>query len=60
MNCTQKSFEIPLSNGVLMPKVGLGTFPYQGQEIHSLIEHAYELGYRSFDSAWLYNNEIDI
>ena len=58
-------FDVPidhvcLNNGVKMPLVGLGTYPFQKKAVYQLIETAYDLGYRSFDTAWLYKNEIDI
>ena len=43
-----------------MPRVCLGTYPFRGKEVYSLIKTAYDLGYRSFDTAWLYKNEIEI
>lgn len=51
---------ILLSNGIKTPVVSLGTYPFKGKDIHQLIETAWELGYRSFDTAWMYDNEIEI
>ncbi len=51
---------LTLSNGVLIPTISLGTHPFKGDDIHQLIEMAWELGYRSFDTAWMYGNEIEI
>jgi len=52
--------DILLNNGILMPMVGLGTFPMKGNELNSVFLKAISLGYRSFDTAWLYKNEIEI
>ena len=52
--------EVTLSNGVVMPTVSFGTYPFTGHAMHSLLEKASELGYRSFDTAWMYKNEVEI
>lgn len=51
---------IILNNGVVMPKVGLGTFLIPKEELSKTIAKAYEMGYRQFDTAWRYHNELDI
>ncbi len=51
---------ISLSNNIKIPLISLGTHPFKGKDIHQLIEMAWELGYRSFDTAWMYDNEIEI
>lgn len=51
---------ITLNNGVKMPQVGLGTFLIPNTNIIETIGKAYELGYRSFDTAWRYHNENEI
>lgn len=43
-----------------MPQVGLGTFLIPQDELSDTIAKAYELGYRSFDTAWRYHNEAII
>lgn len=43
-----------------MPQVGLGTFLIPNANIIDTIGKAYELGYRSFDTAWRYHNEKEI
>ena len=40
-----------------MPQVGLGTFLIPQDKLSETIAKAYELGYRSFDTAWRYHNE---
>ena len=51
---------IKLNNGIEMPQVGLGTFLIPKEHLSRTIAEAYELGYRSFDTAWRYHNETDI
>lgn len=46
-----------LSNGVIMPKVGMGTYRIDNAILPQTLESAYELGYRKFDTAWRYRNE---
>ena len=46
-----------LNNGIRLPMVGLGTNSLPNENIESIIASAYELGYRKFDTAWLYGNE---
>ena len=49
--------EVTLNNGVNMPLVGGGTFPFTGKELNSVLGYYWDAGYRLFDTAWLYNNE---
>lgn len=47
-----------LNNGVFMPWFGLGVYKSQpGQEVENAVRLAIENGYRSIDTAKLYNNE---
>lgn len=48
---------VTLNNGIIMPLIGLGTYPYKGDELRSVLELCWNEGYRLFDTAWLYNNE---
>lgn len=48
---------VMLNNGIKMPKVGLGTFLIPRDKVIDTIGMAYDLGYRSFDTAWRYHNE---
>lgn len=43
-----------------MPQLGLGTFLIPNENIIETIGRAYDLGYRSFDTAWRYHNEKEI
>lgn len=49
-----------LANGVKMPMVGLGTYRMQGSILQDVVKEAYSIGYKSFDTAWLYKNERDL
>ncbi|XP_078389116.1 glyoxal reductase [Cetorhinus maximus] len=52
---------VKLNNGVEMPLVGLGTFNVRGYEVvHQTLDSALGHGYRSFDTAGVYQNEADI
>lgn len=48
---------IKLNNGEEMPMVGLGTHKIPNEQMDKVLPLAYELGYRKFDTAWLYQNE---
>lgn len=49
---------VPLSNGVVMPWVGLGAYRTKpGEEIEKSVSWALEAGYRHVDTAALYGNE---
>lgn len=52
--------EILLNNGIKMPQLGLGTFLIPKDKLSKTIGEAYKLGYRQFDTAWRYFNEIEI
>ena len=43
-----------------MPMVGLGTHKIPNNQLGNVIKTAYEVGYRKFDTAWLYQNEQEI
>lgn len=49
-----------LSNGVPMPKLGLGTWMIGTQEAAEAIRQAISLGYRHFDTAQAYGNEAGV
>lgn len=53
--------KIKLSNGVLMPQFGLGTYLMQNEnEAYKAVMVALENGYRLIDTAQYYNNETEI
>lgn len=41
-----------------MPKIGLGVYKITDNEMTTAIESALEVGYRAFDTAYLYDNEV--
>lgn len=43
-----------------LPLLGLGTYLMHGKILNETIRSAYALGYRCFDTAWLYRNEKDL
>jgi Aldo/keto reductases, related to diketogulonate reductase len=46
-----------LANGVEIPYVGLGTFRSGDAELKEAVKSAISVGYTSFDTAWIYQNE---
>ena len=49
-----------LSNGVKMPKIGLGTYKLASEDTYSTILEALKIGVRHFDTAIIYRNEKSI
>ena len=47
-----------LSNGVKIPKLGLGLWRIENAQVPSVISEAIKVGYRHFDSAQAYENEV--
>src|SRR3569623_1169326 len=45
------------TQGISMPKLGLGTFRMQGDECRAAVESALSRGYRHIDTAEMYANE---
>ena len=45
------------TQGIAMPKLGLGTFRMQGDACRAAVESALSLGYRHIDTAEMYGNE---
>ncbi len=48
------------TQGISMPKLGLGTFRMQGDACRAAVESALSLGYRHIDTAEMYANEVAI
>lgn len=46
-----------LNNGYPMPKVGLGVYKMEDDEMETAVQIALEAGYRAFDTAYFYGNE---
>ncbi|QBO36421.1 aldo/keto reductase [Periweissella cryptocerci] len=59
-----KEFEagtFTLNNGVEMPKLGFGTYAAQeSPDFTAAMDHAVETGFRLFDTASMYGNQIDL
>ena len=49
-----------LSNGVKIPKVGLGTWQSKPQDAYNAVISALKLGYRHIDTAFVYGNEKEV
>ena len=47
-------------NGIVVPEIGLGTFPFQGQEMSDIIKESVNIGYRIIDTADDYRGESGI
>ncbi|TDM04624.1 aldo/keto reductase [Macrococcus carouselicus] len=53
--------QVTFHNGNTMPKVGLGTFRCpEGEELVQAVKHAIVSGYRSIDTARIYDNEQSV
>jgi 2,5-diketo-D-gluconate reductase A len=48
---------VKLTNGALIPRLGLGTWPMSDKEAEAAVAQAAEAGYRLFDTAYAYGNE---
>jgi len=51
---------IRLNNGVEMPQLGFGVFKVSNEETTSAVNAAPEAGYRSIDTAAIYENEAGV
>jgi diketogulonate reductase-like aldo/keto reductase len=49
-----------LSNGVEMPSIGMGTYPLQDEAMVKAVVAATKCGYRAFDTAHAYGNEVSV
>lgn len=49
-----------LSNGVEIPKLGLGTWMIPDAQADEVVRHAVALGYRHIDTAQAYGNEAGV
>ena len=49
-----------LSNGVTIPMLGFGTYEIKPEEVAGAIEGALKAGYRHFDCAHIYGNEVEV
>ncbi|WP_307817718.1 aldo/keto reductase [Nocardia acididurans] len=63
MTYRQESSDIPaivLGDGHVMPKLGFGAYKVAGAQAEGIITKALEVGYRSIDTASLYENEEEV
>lgn len=51
---------VDLRSGVVMPRIGLGTWPMSNDEAEIAVSSAIEMGYRLIDTAFNYKNEEGI
>ena len=51
---------VKLSNGILMPLLGLGVYDMYQKQAEQAVETAIEIGYRLIDTASMYENEVEI
>lgn len=49
-----------LSNGVSIPMLGFGTYEIKPEEVADAIKEALAVGYRHFDCAHIYGNEVEV
>src|SRR3954471_21950366 len=52
--------EVLHTQGISLPRLGLGTFRLQGDACRAAVESALDLGYRHIDTAEMYGNEAEI
>ena len=55
METSQSGTAFKLSNGLWMPKVGLGTYRIKDKD--TIVKAIVDVGYRHIDTAWVYENE---
>lgn len=51
---------ITLNNGLVMPQLGYGVFKVPEQEVYEAVLEALQAGYRSIDTAMIYENEAGV
>ncbi|MDK6296695.1 aldo/keto reductase [Staphylococcus caprae] len=47
-----------LNNGYPMPSIGLGVYKISDEEMDNVVKTALDAGYRAFDTAYFYGNEV--
>ncbi len=50
----------PLSDNLKMPPIALGTYRLQEEPLKKMLMEAFQIGYRNFDAASFYQNEIEV
>ena len=51
---------LTLNNGIKIPKVQLGTWLMNNDEVKRAVQQAVKIGYRGFDTAKDYGNELGV
>ncbi|MFC4537012.1 aldo/keto reductase [Sphaerisporangium dianthi] len=51
---------VKLVNGASIPAIGLGTYPMTDSEAEVVVADAIQAGYRLFDTAYAYGNEVGV
>ncbi|ALC44335.1 CG10638 [Drosophila busckii] len=51
---------VQLNNGYEMPVLGLGTYESKNNEGEIAVRHAIDIGYRHIDTAFFYQNEVEV
>lgn len=51
---------IELASGHAMPLLGLGTWNLRGKQCASVVQMALEMGYRHIDTAYMYENQVEV
>ncbi len=51
---------VTLNNGIKMPIIGLGTWPFSNEDAEEIVYDAIKNGYRLIDTAAYYGNEIGV
>lgn len=57
---TAAPLSLPLLHGTSIPPVGLGTWPFVGNECEAVVSTALEIGYRLIDTSHKYGNEAEV
>lgn len=50
--------QLTLNNGIRIPQLGLGTWFIEDKKAADAVKNAVKLGYRHFDTAQAYGNEV--
>ena len=51
---------IELASGHAMPLLGLGTWDLRGKACEAGVQLALEMGYRHIDTAYMYENQVEV
>lgn len=51
---------VTLNNGITMPQLGFGVYLIKDEKMDTVVEHAFQAGYRAIDTAQIYQNEAGL